>query len=163
MSNAELEKTINAAWEARESIKPATKGAVRRAVDKSLDLLDAGKVRVAEKKDGAWTVNQWLKKAVLLSFRLNDMGLIAGAPGENANWWDKVPSKFEGWSEADFRSAGFRAVPGAILPGISLQAAAIIYVWLIRAAQSAMGLVADAVNPAGLQPASFTETSYLAD
>jgi 2,3,4,5-tetrahydropyridine-2,6-dicarboxylate N-succinyltransferase len=114
MSNAELEKTINAAWEARESIKPATKGAVRRAVEKSLDLLDAGKARVAEKTNGQWTVNQWLKKAVLLSFRLNDMGPIAGAAG-GASWWDKVPSKFADMGAEAFRKAGFRAVPGAIV------------------------------------------------
>jgi len=88
---------------------------VRDAVETALDLLDAGKARVAEKQsDGSWRVNQWLKKAVLLSFRLNDMSIIPGAPGKAA-WWDKVPSKFDGWSEARFRDAGFRAVPGAIV------------------------------------------------
>jgi len=114
MSHAELEKTINAAWEARESIKPATKGAVRRAVEKSLDLLDAGKARVAEKTNGQWTVNQWLKKAVLLSFRLNDMALIPGGPAKSF-YWDKVEPKFQGWKKTDFKKAAFRVLPGAIV------------------------------------------------
>ncbi|WP_047310148.1 2,3,4,5-tetrahydropyridine-2,6-dicarboxylate N-succinyltransferase [Rhodopseudomonas palustris] len=110
-----LESTINAAFDARDTITPATQGEVREAVNDALDLLDQGKVRVAQRDaSGAWTVNQWLKKAVLLSFRLNDMGVIAGGPG-GANWWDKVPSKFEGWGENRFREAGFRAVPGAIV------------------------------------------------
>ncbi|PZA11608.1 2,3,4,5-tetrahydropyridine-2,6-dicarboxylate N-succinyltransferase [Rhodopseudomonas palustris] len=110
-----LESTINAAFDARDTVTPATQGEVREAVNDALDLLDQGKVRVAQRDaSGAWTVNQWLKKAVLLSFRLNDMGVIAGGPG-GANWWDKVPSKFEGWSENRFRDAGFRAVPGAIV------------------------------------------------
>ncbi|MFZ5739869.1 MAG: 2,3,4,5-tetrahydropyridine-2,6-dicarboxylate N-succinyltransferase [Pseudomonadota bacterium] len=110
-----LESTINAAFDARDTVTPATQGEVREAVDDALDLLDQGKVRVAQRDDsGAWTVNQWLKKAVLLSFRLNDMGVIEGGPG-GANWWDKVPSKFEGWGENRFREAGFRAVPGAIV------------------------------------------------
>ncbi|QDL99350.1 2,3,4,5-tetrahydropyridine-2,6-dicarboxylate N-succinyltransferase [Rhodopseudomonas palustris] len=110
-----LESTINAAFDARDTVTPATQGEVREAVNDALDLLDQGKVRVAQRDaSGAWTVNQWLKKAVLLSFRLNDMGVIAGGPG-GANWWDKVPSKFEGWSENRFREAGFRAVPGAIV------------------------------------------------
>ncbi len=117
MSNTELEKTIktiDAAWEARESITPATKGGVRRAVEKSLDLLDTGKVRVAEKKNGEWTVNQWLKKAVLLSFRLNDMALIPGGPAKSF-YWDKVEPKFQGWKKANFKKAGFRVLPGAIV------------------------------------------------
>jgi 2,3,4,5-tetrahydropyridine-2-carboxylate N-succinyltransferase len=110
-----LETTIDAAFEARNDVSPATKGAVRDAVDTALDLLDKGEARVAEKQaSGKWQVNQWLKKAVLLSFRLNDMGPIAGAAG-GASWWDKVPSKFEGWGENRFRAAGFRAVPGAIV------------------------------------------------
>jgi 2,3,4,5-tetrahydropyridine-2-carboxylate N-succinyltransferase len=99
---------------ARDSIGPATKGEVRDAVERALDLLDAGSVRVAEKRDGGWTVNQWLKKAVLLSFRLNDMSLIPGGPGQAA-WWDKVPSKFDRWEETRFRAAGFRAVPGCVV------------------------------------------------
>ncbi|WP_346296305.1 2,3,4,5-tetrahydropyridine-2,6-dicarboxylate N-succinyltransferase [Rhodopseudomonas sp. P1] len=110
-----LESTINAAFDARDTVTAATQGEIRQAVEDALDLLDQGKVRVAQRDDsGAWTVNQWLKKAVLLSFRLNDMGVIAGGPG-GANWWDKVPSKFEGWGENRFREAGFRAVPGAIV------------------------------------------------
>ncbi len=111
---SDLAKTIDAAFEARNDVSPATKGAVREAVDTALDLLDKGEARVAEKQGGNWQVNQWLKKAVLLSFRLNDMGPIGGGPG-GANWWDKVPSKFEGWGENRFRAAGFRAVPGAIV------------------------------------------------
>ena len=87
---------------------------MRDAVDEALNLLDRGAVRVAEKKDGAWTVNQWLKKAVLLSFRLNPMQRIPGGPGDGG-WWDKVPSKFSGWSDVDFAKAGFRAVPNCIV------------------------------------------------
>src|SRR5215213_9440619 len=109
-----IEKTIDEAFEARNDVSAATQGAVRAAVDSALELLDKGEARVAEKHDGKWQVNQWLKKAVLLSFRLNDMGAIAGAAG-GASWWDKVPSKFEGWGENRFRAAGFRAVPGSIV------------------------------------------------
>jgi 2,3,4,5-tetrahydropyridine-2-carboxylate N-succinyltransferase len=110
-----LESTINAAFDARDTVSAATKGEVRDAVQQALDLLDKGEVRVAERQaSGAWTVNQWLKKAVLLSFRLNDMTTISGGPG-GATWWDKVPSKFYGWGENRFRDAGFRAVPGAIV------------------------------------------------
>ena len=109
----DLKSSIEAAWEAREGLSAATTGAVRDAVCGALDLLDAGTVRVAEKRDGAWVVNTWLKQAVLLSFRLNDMTPIAGGPG-GASWWDKVPSKFDGWSAAHFKKAGFRAVPGSI-------------------------------------------------
>ncbi len=109
-----LEQTIEALWEDRDSISPATTGAPRDAVNAALDLLDSGARRVAEKVDGQWSVNQWLKKAVLLSFRLNDMETISGGPG-GAAWWDKVPSKFDGWSANRFRDAGFRAVPGSIV------------------------------------------------
>jgi 2,3,4,5-tetrahydropyridine-2-carboxylate N-succinyltransferase len=109
-----LAATIDAAWEARETLGPSTKGEVREAVEHALAELDAGRLRVTEKTDGAWQVHQWLKKAVLLSFRLNDMKLISGAPDE-AVWWDKVDSKFLGWDEARFRAAGFRAVPGAVV------------------------------------------------
>jgi 2,3,4,5-tetrahydropyridine-2,6-dicarboxylate N-succinyltransferase len=115
MPHSELATTIDAAFEARDSIGPTTKGAVREAVETALELLDRGAARVAEKNaDGNWRVNQWLKKAVLLSFRLNDMSVIPGGPGRAA-WWDKVPSKFDGWGENRFRDAGFRAVPGAIV------------------------------------------------
>jgi 2,3,4,5-tetrahydropyridine-2-carboxylate N-succinyltransferase len=115
MSPNELEKTINDAFDKRDSVNPATKGVVREAVDAALDLLDAGKSRVAQRAaDGQWTVNQWLKKAVLLSFRLNDMTTIGGGPGK-ASWWDKVPSKFDGWGDNKFRDAGFRAVPGSVV------------------------------------------------
>jgi 2,3,4,5-tetrahydropyridine-2-carboxylate N-succinyltransferase len=110
----QLQTTIDAAFEARDSINSGTKGEVREAVEAALGLLDSGKARVAEKRDGAWVVNQWLKKAVLLSFRLNDMTPIAGGPG-NATWWDKVPSKFDGWGDNQWRAAGFRAVPNCIV------------------------------------------------
>lgn len=109
-----LEQTINDAWDSRDTITVSTKGAVRDAVETALELLDKGKARVAEKRDGTWVVNQWLKKAVLLSFRLNDMATISGAPG-GASWWDKVPSKFAGMTADDFKTAAFRAVPGAIV------------------------------------------------
>jgi 2,3,4,5-tetrahydropyridine-2-carboxylate N-succinyltransferase len=115
MSHTALAETIDAAFQAPEGIGPGTKGPVREAVETALDLLDRGEARVAEKTpNGRWQVNQWLKKAVLLSFRLNDMQLIGGGPGE-APWWDKVPSKFLGWDEARFRAAGFRAVPGCVV------------------------------------------------
>ncbi len=115
MSLSALETTLNAAFDARDTVNAATKGEVRDAVELALDLLDKGQARVAEPQaDGSWKVNQWLKKAVLLSFRLNDMGTISGGPG-GAAWWDKVPSKFEDYSEQKFREAGFRAVPGAIV------------------------------------------------
>src|SRR5688572_24433188 len=114
MKTAELERIIDEAFEAHQSITPKTRGSVRRAVEEALKLLDGGKARVAEKADGEWRVNQWLKKAVLLSFRLNDMEVIKGGPGE-ATWWDKVPSKFSGWSENRFKAAGFRAVPNCVV------------------------------------------------
>src|SRR5579863_6382432 len=99
LARTDLAKTIDAAFERREEIGPATKGAVREAVEDALDLLDRGTARVAERSaDGSWRVNQWLKKAVLLSFRLSDLSLIGGGAG-GAAWWDKVPSKFAGWGE----------------------------------------------------------------
>jgi len=111
----QLKGVIENAWENRDQVNAQTMGEVRQAVDRALAGLDDGSLRTAEKIGGQWQVNQWLKKAVLLSFRLNDMGLIAGGPGANTHWWDKVPSKFAGWSETEFRSAGFRAVPGSIV------------------------------------------------
>ena len=112
---ASLEKTIEAAFDNRDSVNTSTQGEVRDAVETALDLLDGGKVRVAERgTDGTWTVNQWLKKAVLLSFRLNDMEVVKGGSG-NSTWWDKVPSKFEGWGENQYRDAGFRAVPNCVV------------------------------------------------
>ncbi|MFT4000134.1 MAG: 2,3,4,5-tetrahydropyridine-2,6-dicarboxylate N-succinyltransferase [Rhizobium sp.] len=112
---ASLEKSIEAAFDNRDNVNTSTRGEVRDAVETALKLLDSGKVRVAERgADGNWIVNQWLKKAVLLSFRLNDMQIVEGGPG-NATWWDKVPSKFEGWGENRFREAGFRAVPNAVV------------------------------------------------
>ena len=119
MTDVRLQTQIEKAFEDRATINAATRGHARDAVDEALDLLDRGKARVAEKLPGAtgpnsWKVNQWLKKAVLLSFRLNDNALIDGGPGQ-ATWWDKVPSKMEGWGENRFKDAGFRAVPGAIV------------------------------------------------
>jgi 2,3,4,5-tetrahydropyridine-2,6-dicarboxylate N-succinyltransferase len=119
MSDAALQALIERAFEDRADVNADTHGDVRDAVGRALDLLDSGRARVAEKIEGAegpasWKVNQWLKKAVLLSFRLNDNAIIEGGPG-GATWWDKVPSKFAGWGENRFREAGFRAVPGAIV------------------------------------------------
>ena len=119
MTDVRLQTQIEKAFEDRATINAATRGHARDAVEEALDLLDRGKARVAEKLPGAtgpnsWKVNQWLKKAVLLSFRLNDNALIDGGPGQ-ATWWDKIPSKLEGWGENRFKDAGFRAVPGAIV------------------------------------------------
>jgi 2,3,4,5-tetrahydropyridine-2,6-dicarboxylate N-succinyltransferase len=119
MSHAKLEALIDAAFEDRAAVNSATTGDVRDGVNQALMLLDSGELRVAEKVPGkagaeSWKTNQWLKKAVLLSFRLNDMGLISGAPG-GASWWDKVPSKFEGWGAKEHAAAGFRSVPSCIV------------------------------------------------
>ena len=114
MSSADLQATIDAAWEDRDNIGTTTQGPVRDAVEVALNRLDAGEERVAEKGADGWTVNQWLKKAVLLSFRLNDAWVIEGGPG-GATWSDKVPSKFAGWTGEQFGQAGFRAVPGCIV------------------------------------------------
>jgi len=112
---AQLEHVIEAAFDNRDTVSTSTKGEIRDAVETALNLLDSGKVRVAARgEDGTWAVHQWLKKAVLLSFRLNDMEVVKGGPGAST-WWDKVPSKFEGWGESEFRSAGFRAVPNAVV------------------------------------------------
>ncbi|MGH1463916.1 MAG: 2,3,4,5-tetrahydropyridine-2,6-dicarboxylate N-succinyltransferase [Cognatishimia sp.] len=115
MSNAQLETAIEAAWEARDTITPNTTGETRDAIEDTLNALDSGKLRVAQKlENGDWHVNQWAKKAVLLSFRLNDMETIEGGNGKST-WWDKVPSKFDNWGENQWRAAGFRAVPGSIV------------------------------------------------
>ena len=119
MSFSQLETIINAAFEDRANVSVATRGEIRDAVNESLNLLDCGKARVAEKIAGAtgpnsWKVNQWLKKAVLLSFRLNDMDLISGGPG-GSSWWDKVPSKFDVWGAAEHAAAGFRSVPNCVV------------------------------------------------
>ena len=112
---ASLENTVNAAFDARDSVNTSTKGEVRDAVDAVLNLLDAGKLRAATRgDDGVWAVHQWVKKAVLLSFRLNAMEIVKNGPGD-AVWWDKVPSKFDGWSASEFEAAGFRAVPSAVV------------------------------------------------
>jgi len=111
---SEFEQAIDAAWEQRDSLGPQTRGEVRTAVDAAVAMLDRGEARIAEKTESGWVVRQWLKKAVLLSFRLNPMEAIGGGPG-GAHWWDKVPSKFAGWGEKEFQAAGFRAVPGCIV------------------------------------------------
>ena len=115
MSNAALETAIEAAWEARDQITPATKGETRDAIEDTLDALDSGKLRVAERQaDGQWRVNQWAKKAVLLGFRIKDMEIQSGGP-QDGGWWDKVDSKFAGWGENQWRAAGFRAVPTCVV------------------------------------------------
>ncbi len=110
----QLQSIIETAWDARDTISVTTQGEVRDAVLHALNMLDAGTARVAAPTPTGWQVNQWLKKAVLLSFRLNEMEMIPGGPG-GSHWWDKVPSKFDGWGENRFRDAGFRAVPGCIV------------------------------------------------
>jgi 2,3,4,5-tetrahydropyridine-2-carboxylate N-succinyltransferase len=119
MTTHELEPAINAAWEKRDEINVYTRGEAREAVDHALDLLDSGDLRVAAKADGVWKVNEWLKKAILLSFQLRDMVVTLGGPRNTAigeaTWFDKVPPKFAAWNEERFRSAGFRAVPGSLV------------------------------------------------
>ncbi|WP_419253964.1 2,3,4,5-tetrahydropyridine-2,6-dicarboxylate N-succinyltransferase [Caulobacter sp. ErkDOM-YI] len=117
VSLLDLQTEIEAAWEARDSVSTATTGPVRTAVEEALLLIDAGKVRVSEKIDGEWTTHQWLKKAVLLSFRLNPNSVMrAGTLGDAVGpWWDKVPNKFDGWDAPNFEAAGFRAVPGSVV------------------------------------------------
>lgn len=115
MQHAQLEAAIEAAWEARDGITPASKGEAREAIEATLAALDSGKLRVAERQaDGQWHVNQWAKKAVLLGFRLKDMEIHAGGP-QGGTWWDKVDSKFNGWGPDQWKSAGFRAVPNCIV------------------------------------------------
>lgn len=115
MSNAQLESAIEAAWEARDTISPATTGEQREAIEDTLNALDSGKLRVAERQEnGDWHVNQWAKKAVLLGFRIKDMEEQSGGP-QGSTWWDKVDSKFHGWGESEWKQAGFRAVPNAIV------------------------------------------------
>ncbi|MFV0292382.1 MAG: 2,3,4,5-tetrahydropyridine-2,6-dicarboxylate N-succinyltransferase [Paracoccus sp. (in: a-proteobacteria)] len=113
-SNATLETAIESAWEARDTITPATKGHIRDAIENTLNALDSGKLRVAEKRGADWHVNQWVKKAVLLGFRIKDMEMQPGGP-QNGGWWDKVDSKFAGWGDNRWREAGFRAVPNCVV------------------------------------------------
>lgn len=110
----QLENAIEQAWETRAEITSATRGEIRESVDEVLAALDDGSLRVAERRGADWHVNQWAKKAVLLSFRLNDMEEMSGGP-QGSQWWDKVPSKFAGWGDQQWREAGFRAVPGSIV------------------------------------------------
>ncbi len=115
MSNAQLETAIEAAWEARDTITPATTGEARDAIEETLNALDSGRLRVAEKQEsGDWHVNQWAKKAVLLGFRVKDMEEQSGGP-QGSGWWDKVDSKFKGWGAEDWKTAGFRAVPNCVV------------------------------------------------
>ncbi|MCK5574430.1 MAG: 2,3,4,5-tetrahydropyridine-2,6-dicarboxylate N-succinyltransferase, partial [Sphingomonadales bacterium] len=114
MSIEQLKPLIDQAWENRDGLTPSTKGEVPEAVEAALLALDRGELRVAEKVDGAWQVNEWLKKAVLLSFRLNDNYVMSGTPDVPMGY-DKVPLKFDGWGETEFKKAGFRAVPGAVV------------------------------------------------
>ena len=115
MSNAQLEHAIEAAWESRDEISPNTTGEMREAIEDTLNALDSGALRVAEKQaSGDWSVNQWAKKAVLLGFRIKDMEIQTGGP-QGAGWWDKVDSKFKGWGDNQWRDAGFRAVPSCIV------------------------------------------------
>ncbi|NKB44149.1 MAG: 2,3,4,5-tetrahydropyridine-2,6-dicarboxylate N-succinyltransferase [Alphaproteobacteria bacterium] len=109
-----LQDRVESTWDARDDITPATLGDQRDSVTETLALLDSGAVRVAEKIDGTWQVNEWCKKAVLLSFRLNAMTIQNGGPDDGV-WWDKVPSKFKGWTEKEFETAGFRAVPTSVV------------------------------------------------
>ena len=115
MSNAVLEKAIEAAWEVREEISPSTMGEIREAIETTLSALDNGSLRVAERTNGGdWVVNEWAKKAVLLGFRLKDMEIHDGGP-QSSGWWDKVNNKFKGWKSSDWKEAGFRAVPSCIV------------------------------------------------
>jgi 2,3,4,5-tetrahydropyridine-2-carboxylate N-succinyltransferase len=115
MSNAQLEAAIESAWDARDTITSATTGATRDAIEDTLAALDSGKLRVAEKmENGDWHVNQWAKKAVLLGFRIKDMEEQSGGP-QGSGWWDKVDSKFKGWGAAEWKEAGFRAVPNCVV------------------------------------------------
>ena len=110
----EHQRIIEEAWENRADLPANVTPAIREAVDQAIAALDSGKMRIAEKKNGAWDVNQWLKKAVLLSFRLNPNQIITNAPG-TSSWWDKVPAKTSDWTDKEFNAAGFRAVPGSIV------------------------------------------------
>jgi 2,3,4,5-tetrahydropyridine-2-carboxylate N-succinyltransferase len=111
----ELERAIEAAWEVRETISPQTGGAARAAIETALEALDKGEVRAAERQpDGRWQANEWAKKAVLLGFRIREMEHQPGGP-QGGGWWDKVDSKFRGWTEHDWRAGGFRAVPSAVV------------------------------------------------
>ena len=114
LNTPDLENTIEAAWDARDTLSPETTGEQRAAVEAALSMLDSGQARVAEKVDGQWVVHQWLKKAVLLGFRLNPMERISGGP-QDSGWYDKVDSKIAGWGEAEFNEAGFRAVPNCVV------------------------------------------------
>lgn len=115
MSNAILESEIEAAWSVRDTINPSTKGKVRDAIEETLEALDKGNLRVAEKtNDNVWQVNQWAKKAVLLGFRIKDMEIQSGGP-QSSGWWDKVDSKFKGWSDEAWKNAAFRAVPNCVV------------------------------------------------
>ena len=115
-----MKSIIERVFDNNEDINPNTTGEIRDSIETALDYLDKGKLRVAAPLGNSkWQVNQWLKKAVLLSFKINDMDVITGGPKSQntgpANWWDKIPSKFSGWNKEDFKKAGFRAVPGSVV------------------------------------------------
>jgi len=117
LTHEELAGEIAVGWAARDSLSPQTEGPIRTVVEECIRQLDAGEARVAEKIDGAWVVREWLKQAILLSFRLRPNAVMRAASlgGQIGPWWDKVPGKFEGWDEPQFEAAGFRAVPGAVV------------------------------------------------
>ena len=162
MPAEQLAPVIEAAWDRRDQVTAKTTGEVRDAVAEALEALDSGTARVAERVSGVWRVHQWLKKAVMLSFRLNDMATIPGGPGANTPWFDKVASKFANWDEARFRAAGFRAVPSCVVrhsayiaPGVVLMpsfvnlgayvdAGTMIDTWATRSARTATSQAAPA-------------------
>ena len=109
-----LEKDINQIWKIKDSLSPKSNKKITKTIENTIDLIDKGKVRVAEKVKNKWKVNEWLKKAILLSFRVNEQEIISNGPG-NAFWWDKVPSKFSNWKKKDFKKANFRVVPNAVV------------------------------------------------
>ena len=114
MLTSKLEKEINVIWKIRDSLNSKSNKRIINTIDKTIDLIDKGKIRVAEKNKNKWKVNEWIKKAILLSFRVNEQKVISNGPG-NSSWWDKVPSKFSNWKKKDFKKASFRAVPNAVV------------------------------------------------
>ena len=114
MPTSKLEKEINVIWEIRDSLSPKSSKRIINTIDKTISLIDDGKIRVAEKTKNKWKVNEWIKKAILLSFRVNEQKVISNGPG-SSYWWDKVPSKFSNWKKKDFKKANFRVVPNAVV------------------------------------------------
>ena len=114
MLTSKLEKEINVIWKTRDSLSSKSNKKIINTIDKTIDLIDKGKIRVAEKTKNKWKVNEWIKKAILLSFRVNEQTVISNGPG-SSSWWDKVPSKFSNWKKKDFKKANFRVVPNAVV------------------------------------------------